>query len=151
VSDEALNAIINAMPMPPRYGPPLTLEQAKKVMNAAELEAQKYGWPLVIALVDSTGYLCMLVKLDHAQLGSVQIAQAKAETALCFRRPTAVFENALAQGGVGLRILATPGVAPLEGGIPLMQGGEVIGAIGVSGMHSSQDALVARAGVAALE
>ncbi len=119
---------------------------AKKVMAAAEAEAVKNNWPMVIAIVDSTGHLVMLHKLDQAQYGSVAIAQAKAETALNFRRPTKVFEDALAAGGQGLRVLSMVNLTALEGGILLLANGEVIGAVGVSGMHSSQDAQVARAG-----
>jgi glc operon protein GlcG len=84
--------------------------------------------------------------MDMAQLGSVAVAQAKAKSAVLFKRPTKVFEEALAAGGLGLRLLATLGACPLEGGLPLMHGGALIGAIGVSGMQSTQDALVAATG-----
>ncbi|MBI3897222.1 MAG: heme-binding protein [Gammaproteobacteria bacterium] len=134
--------------LPPRYGAPISLTAAKKVMAAAEAEAARHHWPMVIAIVDSSSHLVMLHKLDQAQYGSVEIAQAKAETALKFRRPTKVFEDALAAGSV--RVLSMANVAALEGGIPLLANGEVIGAIGVSGMHSSQDAQVAQAGAEAL-
>lgn len=136
--------------LPPRYGIPISLATAKKVMAAAEAEAVKNNWPVVIAIVDSTGHLVMLHKLDQAQYGSVPTAQAKAETALNFRRPTKVLEDALAAGGTGLRVLSMLNVIALEGGIPLLASGEVIGAIGVSGVHSSQDAQVARAGAEAM-
>lgn len=119
-------------------------------MAAAEAEAERRDWPMVIAIVDSTGYLVMLHKMDQAQLGSVAIAQAKAETAVNFRRPTKAFQDAIAEGGAGLRMLSMSGVSALEGGLPLMLEGEVVGAIGVSGMQSGQDAEVARAGIAAL-
>lgn len=136
--------------LPPNYGAPISLEEAKRVMVAAEAEALARQWPMVIAIVDSGGHLVMLHKLDQAQFGSVAIAQAKAETAVRFRRATKVFEDALAAGGVGLRFLSVSDVCMLEGGIPLLLGGAVVGAIGVSGMHSSQDAQVAAAGAAAL-
>lgn len=136
--------------LPPRYGPPLSLDAARRVMAAAEAEAMRRGWPLVIAIVDSTAHLVMLHKLDQAQLGSVVIARLKAETAVNFRRETKVFEDAVAGGGVGMRLLGMPGVAPLEGGVPLLIGGEIVGAIGVSGMQSTQDAIVAHAGAAAI-
>jgi len=119
-------------------------------MAAAEAEAERRDWPMVIAIVDSTGHLVMLHKMDQAQLGSVAIAQAKAETAVNFRRPTKAFQDAIAEGGAGLRMLSMSGVSALEGGLPLMLEGEVVGAIGVSGMQSGQDADVARAGIAAL-
>ncbi|HEU4641501.1 MAG TPA: heme-binding protein [Gemmatimonadaceae bacterium] len=137
-------------PLPPRYGPPIGLARAKEVMAAAEAEAVRQGWPMVIAIVDSTGHLVLLERLDQAQYASVTIAQAKAETALNFRRPTKAFEEAITAGGMGLRMLAVPNLLPLEGGMPLMVNGEVVGAIGVSGMQSSQDAQVARAGAAVL-
>lgn len=133
-----------------RYGPPLPLALAKKVMAGAEAEAMRNDWPMVIAIVDSTGHLVMLHKLDQAQYGSVAIAQAKAETALNFRRPTKMFEDALGGGGKGLRVLSMTGVTALEGGIPLIVNGEIVGAIGVSGMQSTQDAEVAQAGADAI-
>ena len=101
---------------------------------------------MVIAVMDSTGHLVALHKIDHAQFGSIVIAQAKAQTAVNFKRPTKVFEEAVAQGGLGLRLLSTPGLCPLEGGIPLLGDGKVIGAIGVSGAQSTQDGQVAMAG-----
>lgn len=133
-----------------RYGPPLPLAMAKKVMAGAEAEAICNDWPMVIAIVDSTGHLVMLHKLDQAQYGSVAIAQAKAETALNFRRPTKVFEDAIGDGGKGLRVLSMAGVTALEGGIPLIVNKEIVGAIGVSGMQSTQDAEVAQAGADAI-
>jgi glc operon protein GlcG len=119
-------------------------------MAAAEAEAIRQGWPMVIAIVDSTGHLVMLHRLDQAQFGSIPIAQQKAETALNFRRPTKVFQDAVAAGGLGLRLLGTPNLLPLEGGLPLVVDGAVIGAIGASGMQSMQDVQVASAGAKAL-
>jgi glc operon protein GlcG len=135
---------------PPEYGPSLTLDAAKRVMAAAEAEAVKNNWPMVIAIMDVSGRLLMLHRMDNAQNGSVIIAQRKAETAVNFKRPTKAFEDLIAQGGVHLRMLSMDGVIPLEGGLPIMQDGRVVGAIGVSGMASSQDSEVARAGIAAL-
>ncbi len=134
----------------PSYGPPITLEQAKRVMTAAEAEAAKQGWPMVIAIVDNSGLLVMLTRHDQAQKGSVVIAQKKAETSAQFRRATKVFQDLVAGGGAGLRMLTMPNVIALEGGVPIVQDGKVIGAIGVSGMASDQDAQVAMAGIAAL-
>ena len=105
---------------------------------------------MVIAVVDCGAHLVVLHRMDQAQIGSVAVAQAKAESAVRFKRPTKVFEEALAGGGLGLRLLATSGASPLEGRLPLMQGGELIGAIGVSGMQSTQDARVAFAGANAV-
>jgi glc operon protein GlcG len=138
------------MTSPLQYGAPITLEAAKRVMEAAETEATTNGWPMVIAIVDTGGHLIMLHRIDHAQNGSVEIARCKAETAVNFKRPTKVFEDAIAQGGMHLRMLAMGNLLPLEGGLPIMQDDKVVGAIGVSGMQSTQDAQVARAGLAAL-
>jgi uncharacterized protein GlcG (DUF336 family) len=139
-----------ANPLPPPYGPPLSLADAKRVMAAAEAEAARHGWPMAIAIVDSTGHLVMLHRLDQAQFGSIAIAQQKAETALNFRRATKVFEEAVAAGGIGLRLLGVANVLPVEGGVPLLVNGEVVGAVGASGMHSAQDGQVALAGAGAL-
>ncbi len=136
--------------LPPNYGTPISLDAAKKVMAAAEAEAAKNQWPMVIAIVDSTGHLVMLHRMDQAQYGSSKVAPLKAETALDFRRPSKVFEDSVAGGGQGVRIVTMPNVLALEGGLPILSDGQVIGAIGVSGMRSDQDAQVARAGIAAL-
>ena len=132
------------------YGAPISLEQAKGVMAAAEAAARANEWPMVIAIVDSGGHLVMLHSFDHAQHGSVVIAQEKARCAVNFKRPTKAIEEAVAQGGLNLRMLATPGMVPLEGGVPLIADGKIIGAIGVSGMRSNQDGQVAEAGAKAL-
>jgi glc operon protein GlcG len=134
----------------PQYGEPISLDRAKAVMEAAEAEAAKEGWPMVIAIVDSGANLVMLHRMDQAQLGSVLVAQQKAETALRFRRPTKAFQDVLEGGGTGWRILGMTNVLPLEGGLPLIADGRIIGAIGVSGMQSGQDAQVARAGLVVL-
>lgn len=132
------------------YGPPLSLDTARMIAAAAEAEAKANGWPMVIAVMDSGANLVVLHKMDQAQTGSVTIAQAKAESAVRFKRPTKVFEEALTAGGINLRLLATQGACPLEGGLPLMSGGQLVGAIGVSGMQSTQDAQVADAGAKAM-
>jgi uncharacterized protein GlcG (DUF336 family) len=132
------------------YGPPVSLAVAQRVAAAAEAEARDNGWPMVIAVMDSGANLVVLHKMDHAQTGSVEIAQAKARSTVRFKRPTRVFEEALATGGLNLRLLATEGACPLEGGIPLMHEGCLIGAIGVSGMQSTQDAQVAAVGARAV-
>jgi glc operon protein GlcG len=135
-------------PMP--YGPALTLEQAKGIMAGAEAEAEKNNWPVVIAIVDTGGNLVLLQRLDNAQFGSVEVARQKAWSAAAFRRPTKVFQEAIAGGGANLRLLRLEGASPLEGGIPLVVDGQVVGAIGVSGVTSEQDAQIAQAGVDSL-
>jgi len=127
------------------YGEPLSIAAAKKVMAAAEAEATTNKWGVSIAIVDSGGNLLMLHRLDNAQLSSVRLAEAKARTAVEFRRPTKALEDAVAGGGVGLRVL-TFGACVAEGGVPIVAGGKIVGAIGVSGVASHQDAQVATAG-----
>jgi glc operon protein GlcG len=140
---------VNAQePMP--YGPPITLEQAKGIMAGAEAEADKNNWPVVIAIVDTGGNLVLLQRLDNAQFGSVEVARQKAWSAAAFRRPTKVFQEAIAGGGANLRLLRLEGASPLEGGIPIAVDGQVVGAIGVSGVTSEQDAQIAQAGIDSL-
>ena len=127
-----------------------SIAAAKKAMAAAEAEAVKNGWSVAIAIVDSGANLVMLQRLDNAQLSSVRIAEAKARTAAEFRRPTKAFEDAVAGGGIGLRVL-TFEASVAEGGVPIVAGGKVVGAIGVSGVQSHQDAQTAMAGAAAAE
>jgi uncharacterized protein GlcG (DUF336 family) len=134
---------------PPAYGPPINLEQAKKVMAGAEAEAKKNNWPVVITILDSGGQMVMTQRLDNAQWGSVDIAREKARTAVALRRPTKVLQDGIAQGGVNLRFLST-GFSVLEGGIPIVHDGKIIGSIGVSGVTSQQDAQIAQAGIDAL-
>jgi uncharacterized protein GlcG (DUF336 family) len=136
-----------AAPPPPLYGPPITLEQAKKVVAGAEAEAKKNNLNVVMVVLDSGGNLVMLERMDGAQFGSIEVAKEKAYSAVAFRRPSKVFDDALAQGGANLRLLRLPGASPLEGGIPIVVDGKVIGAVGVSGGLSSQDAQIGRAGI----
>jgi len=131
------------------YGAPIAIDAARKAMAAAEAEAIKNDWGVAIAIVDSGGHLVMLHRLDNAQLSAARIAQAKARTAVEFRRPTKTLEDALAGGGVGLRVL-TFGASLAEGGVPIIAGGRIIGGIGVSGVASHQDAQVAQAGANAV-
>jgi uncharacterized protein GlcG (DUF336 family) len=141
----------SAQAPPPAYGAPITLEQAKKAMAAAEAEARKNSWPVVIAILDTGGQEVLVQRLDNAQWGSVQVAKDKARSAVAFRRPTKVFQDAIGQGGVNLRLLQLSGASVLEGGIPIVVDGKVIGAIGVSGVTSQQDAQIGQAGVDALK
>lgn len=136
--------------MPNPYGAAITLEQAKKVAAAAIAESAKNNWPMVVAVTDTAGILVYLEKMDGTMTSSVQLATAKARTAALFKRPTKAFQDGVAGGGAGLRILAIEGVVPIEGGLPLLLDGRIVGAIGLSGGSSDQDGQVARAGVAAL-
>src|SRR3954469_25832817 len=135
--------------IPPQYGPPISLDLAKRVVGAAEAFAKSRGWPVVIAVFDSTGHLAVLHRLDQSNLGAIELAQRKAETSVRFRRPTKVYEEIVAGGG--LRVLSvSSALIPLEGGLPLVKDGLVVGSIGVSGMTSPEDGEVAAAGAAAL-
>lgn len=137
-------------PAPLAYGEPIQLEQAEKIMAAAIQEASKNNWTMAIAIVDIGGKLVLFKKMDNTQIGSIDVAISKATTANNFKRATKVFEDAVAGGGLGLRVLSLPGVTPLEGGELIMLNGKILGAIGVSGAQSSQDGQVARAGLNAL-
>ena len=137
-------------PAAPPYGAPITLDDAKRAMAAAELEAAKNSWQVAITILDSGGNLVMFHKLDNTQLASIGASEGKARTALTFKRPSKALDDAIAAGGAGLRLLAVKDITPLEGGIPILVDGKIIGAIGVSGALSSQDAQVAKAGADAL-
>ena len=128
--------------------PILTLEDAKRVAAAADVEAQSKGWNVVIAVVDDGGHLLYLQRSHETQFGSVETAIAKAHASVAFQRPTKASEDAVLSGR--LIHLALPGVIPAEGGIPLVREGVVIGGIGISGVRSSQDGQIADAGVKAL-
>lgn len=132
----------------PAPGRVLTLEAARKVASAAGAEARRNNWNVVIAIVDAGGYLVYLERMDGVQLASIEIAIRKARSAALFRRPTKTFEDQLAGGRQA--VLALPGAMPFEGGLPIVADGEVIGAIGVSGVTGQQDGQIARAGVEAL-
>ena len=134
---------------PPMYGPPITLAAAKKAIDAAEAEAKKNNWPMVFVVVDSGSRLVAFARMDTAQLGSIDIAMGKAITANNLRRPTKALQDLIGQGGANLRLLAAPGITPLEGGVPIIADGKIIGAIGVSGATSEQDAQCGMAGAAA--
>lgn len=125
----------------------LSLEDAKRVAAAAEAEAVKNNWSVVVAILDDGGHLLYLQR-EKVQLGSIEVAIAKARTALMFRRPSKAFEDLVAGGRVGY--VAMPGVLPVEGGLPLMHEGEVVGAIGISGVKSNEDGQIAAAGAGAL-
>ena len=133
------------------YGPNITIDTAKKLAAPAIAEARKNTRNMAIAIVDTAGDLVYFEKMDDTQIGSVQVAQSKARSAARFKRPTKAFPDALAAGGEGLRILALDGAIPVEGGIPLVSGGKIVGAIGASGGTSQQDGVVAQAGASAVK
>jgi glc operon protein GlcG len=140
----AMTGAVAQMPNP--YGAPITLESAKKAAAPALAEAAKNGWNMAVAIVDPGGNLVYYEKMDNTQLGSANIAIDKARSAALFKRPTKAFQDALAAGGDGLRILRLQGAVPVEGGFPLVMDGKIVGAIGVSGATSAQDAQCAKAG-----
>jgi uncharacterized protein GlcG (DUF336 family) len=138
-----------AMAQPaPSYGPPIALDGAKKMAAAAVAEAKRNNWNVAIAVVDNHGSLVYYEKLDDTQTASPTIAIEKARSSAMFRRPTRAMENVIAQGRVAF--LGIPGATPITGGLPIMSGGKIIGGIGVSGVTSDQDEVVAKAGVDAL-
>jgi glc operon protein GlcG len=110
----------------------------------------KNKWPVVITIVDSGGNVVMVHRLDNAQFGSLEVAREKAYSAVAFRRPTKVFQDLVGQGGANLRLLNLKGASMLEGGIPIVVGGKLVGAVGVSGVTSQQDAQIGQAGIDAL-
>ncbi len=130
------------------YGAPIGVEIARRLAAAAITEGKKNGWMVAAAIVDPGGDLVYFERIDGTQAGSSQVSVEKARSAVAFKRPTKVFEDALIGGRMA--ILAMPGAVPLEGGIPLVIGGETVGAIGVSGATSQQDGVCAKAGADAL-
>jgi glc operon protein GlcG len=142
----AAPAAAPAPPPPPPYGPPITLDQAKRVMSAAELEAAKNSWTVAITILDSGGNMVMFHKFDNAQLSAATTAEGKARTALEFKLPSKALDDAIAAGGAGMRLLALKNITPLQGGILILADGKIIGAIGVSGALSAQDEQVAKTG-----
>jgi uncharacterized protein GlcG (DUF336 family) len=133
------------------YGPSINLETAKRAAAAAVAEVRKNNWAMAVAITDTAGELVYFEKIDGTQAASINIAVEKARSAARFKRPTKVFQDALASGGVELRYLGLPGVLPAEGGIPIVMNGAIIGAIGVSGGTGAQDAQCATLGAAAIK
>ncbi|MGB8112708.1 MAG: heme-binding protein [Candidatus Sulfotelmatobacter sp.] len=136
-------------PLP--YGPSISLENAKKASATALAEAHKNSWNMAIAIVDPNGTLVYYEKMDNTQLGSAKVAVDKARSAALFKRPTKVFQERLTSGSSGLPVLALEGAIPVEGGIPLVLDGHIVGAIGVSGDSSDHDNQCAQAGVDAVK
>jgi uncharacterized protein GlcG (DUF336 family) len=127
----------------------LALQDAKRIAEAAEAEAVKNGWSVVVAIVDDGGHLVFLQRLDGTQAASSEIAIHKARTAALFKRPTKALEEVVASGRVAT--LNLPGLTPVEGGVPIVYRGEIVGAVGVSGVQSFQDGVVAQRGADAVE
>jgi uncharacterized protein GlcG (DUF336 family) len=134
----------------PQYGPNVNLEQARKAIAAGQAEARKNSWPVAIAIVDNAGQLVAFEKMDNTQTASVEVAEDKAVSAAIYRRSTKVVQDGLAAGGAGLRLLGLRGMSPVEGGLPIVIDGKIVGGIGVSGVNSDQDGMVAKAGADAL-
>ena len=132
--------------MPNPYGAPINLEAAKKIAASAIAEARKNNWTMAVAILDIGGDLDYFEKMDGTQTGSVRVAIGKARSAVLFKRPTKVWEDVVASGGGGLRILGLEGAVPIEGGLPLLMDGKIVGAIGVSGGTAQQDGMAAKAG-----
>jgi len=137
--------------MPNGYGIAINLETAKKLAAGALAEARKNNWTMAVAVTDTNGALVYFEKMDGTQTGSVDVSQAKARTAALFKRPTKAFQDVVASGGEGLRVLALPGAVPIEGGLPILIGDKIVGAIGLSGGTSAQDGICAKAGLDALK
>jgi uncharacterized protein GlcG (DUF336 family) len=139
----------SAPPIP--YGPPIGVEIAKKAAAAALAEARKNNWLMATAVVDPNGTLVYYEKMDNTQLGSAAVSIGKARSAALYKRPTKVFQDMVAGGGAGLRILDLENAVAIDGGVPIIVNGQVIGAIGVSGDSSDHDGVCAVAGAAALK
>lgn len=137
--------------MPNPYGVSISVEDAKKAAALSLAEAKKNNWAVAVAVVDPSGNLVYYEKMDNTQLGSANVSVDKARSAALFKRPTKAFQDALAAGGEGLRLLRLQGATPIEGGIPLLADGKIVGAIGVSGATSAQDAQCAKAGADAFK
>ena len=146
-----LASVTSAQAQTMSYGNPITAETAKKLAAPAIAEARKNQWTMAVAVVDPWGELVYFERMDDTQVGSVDIAIGKARSAARFKRPTKAFQDALAAGGEGWRILSLNGAVAVEGGLPLVVGGKIVGAIGASGGTSQQDGQVAAAGAAALK
>jgi uncharacterized protein GlcG (DUF336 family) len=133
------------------YGAPISLEAAKKAAAAALEVARKNNWTMAVAIVDPGGYLVYFEKMENTQLAGSEIAIDKARSAALFKRPTKTMQDMLASGGAGVRVTMLRGAIPVEGGLPLISNGEIVGAIGLSGSSSENDGLCAQAGVETLK
>ena len=147
----ALSATTLSAQMPNPYGAPINGENAKKAAAAALAEARKNNWTMAAAVVDPAGDLVYFEKLDGTQAASVNIAVDKARSSARFKRPTKALQDALAAGGEGLRLLGLQGAVPVDGGVPILIDGKIVGAIGLSGGTSAQDGQCAAAGAAVVK
>jgi uncharacterized protein GlcG (DUF336 family) len=145
----ALSAGVASAQERPPYGNPITVDQAKKIAAGALAESKKNNWRMAISIVDNHGFPVYFERMEDTQTASIQIALDKAKTAAMFRRPSKAFEDGIAKGRVAL--LGLTGATPIEGGLPVMVDGRVIGGIGVSGANADQDAAAAQAGLNALK
>jgi glc operon protein GlcG len=144
-----LDAVPDKMPFDVPYGAPISLERAAAAIAAAIAEAKKHDWKLNVAVVDSGGNLVAFQRMDGAQLASIQVSEHKARTAVTFRRETKAFENAVQQGNY--YVMTLDGVIASRGGLPLVEGGKLIGAIGCSGGTGSQDEAACKVGAATIK
>jgi glc operon protein GlcG len=147
----ALSATTLSAQMPNPYGAPINGENAKKAATAALAEARKNNWNMAAAVVDPAGDLVYFEKLDGTQAASVNIAVDKARSSARFKRPTKALQDVLAAGGEGLRLLGLQGAVPVDGGVPILIDGKIVGAIGLSGGTSAQDGQCAAAGAAVVK
>jgi uncharacterized protein GlcG (DUF336 family) len=144
-----LDAVPDEIPYDVPYGPPMSLDKAQAAVNAAVAEAKQRNWKMNVAVADSGGNLVAFQRMDGAMLASIQIAQHKARAAATFRRPTKVFEDGIQLMHLNY-LLAFDGIIASRGGIPLIEQGKIIGAIGCSGGTDSQDEVVSEAGAAVI-
>jgi glc operon protein GlcG len=134
----------------PSYGPPITTEQARKAVLAALAEARANNWTMAAAVVDPAGILVYFERMDDTQNASSEIAIDKARSAALFRRPTKTFQDSVERGGIGLRVMALRGAIPVDGGVPLVINGQIVGGLGVSGGTAEQDGQCAKAATDAM-
>ena len=146
-----LSSLVLAQTAPPQYGTNVSHEMARKAIAGAVANAKSQNLPMAIAIVDTAGLLIAFERMDNTQYGSVAVSQDKAASAALYRRPTKVFQDVLAAGGAGLRVLTLRGANAVEGGIPIVVDGKIVGAIGVSGGSAEQDGVVAKAGLDAMK
>ena len=147
---DPLDTVPEQIPFDVPYGAPISLERAQAAINAVVTESKKRGWKMNVAVVDSGGNLVAFQRMDGAMLASIQIAEHKARAAATFRRETKFFENGIQLSNLNY-LMTLDGVIASRGGIPLIEQGKIIGAIGVSGGTDSQDEVVCKAGVAVIK
>jgi glc operon protein GlcG len=129
----------------PSYGPPVTTEQARKAVSAALAEARANNWTMAAAVVDPGGILVYFERMDDTQNASSQIAVDKARSAALFKRPTKNFQDSVERGGIGIRVTKLRGAVPVEGGVPIIINGQIVGGLGISGGTAEQDGQCAKA------